>query len=136
MPRAKKTLSGEAALPAQAMKGGPYGSGERALESQRRTPMPDRQVAPASTPGGPAPSPGGQGGPDRAAALQEAMQMASPPSVLATPTERPKEDVTTGMTGRSAMPQTNEAYYELKALVQRYPYPDLVNLLNIVEQEM
>lgn len=134
MPRGKKTLTGESALPAQAMKGGPYGEGERALESQRRTPMPNRQAGLAPAPAGGAPAPAGGGDPN--AALARAMEMMAPSSMIDAPTDRPDEPVNQGLSTQRPMPQANESYYELKALVKQYPYPDLINLLARVESEM
>jgi hypothetical protein len=68
--------------------------------------------------------------------VQAAMAMAAPTSAIDAPTERPDEPVTQGLFDRAPLPQGNEAYYELKALVKQYPYPDLVNLLARVEAEM
>lgn len=130
MPRAKKqTLSGDPALPAVAPKGVPYGEGERALESQRRAPMPNRQATNAIVPAG-----GGGGQAPAVDPRQAAMAMEAPTSMIDMPTERPDEAITEGMYGN--VPQPNEALYELKALVRQYPYPDLINLLARIDAEM
>lgn len=105
-------------------------------------------------PSGPPPVPGTGGGtpgggsagvgsptgppPDFEQALAAAQGMEPPQSVLETPTARPNEPVTTGL-GGALTPQgaaVNEGLYNLRALAQRYPYPDLLNLIARVEAEL
>jgi hypothetical protein len=104
-----KTLTGAPAQRPVAPRGQPYGEGERALESQRRTPVPS---GPPPVPGMTASAPGGgtggsgsaAGGPDPAllqqmrmqAALQAAGKM-KPPRSLYADTQRPSEPITAGM---------------------------------------
>jgi hypothetical protein len=112
----------------------PYGEGERALESQRRTPLPNNRAQLSLVQGGGgAPDEGGD-------ALAAAMEMMAPESAIAAPTERPQEPIVAGLGpgGQGARPTIapNEAYYELQALVRQYPYPDLIRLLGRVEAEM
>lgn len=144
MPRKGKrqTLSGDPALAAAPAVGVPYGEGERRLESQRRTPLPNvRARAEPPADALPAGGGGGPGGADaRMAAVQAAIGMAEPTSMLSAPTERPGEPLMAGIesSGDILRPAivTNEAYYELRALARRFPYPDLMRLLARVESEM
>lgn len=113
MPRKAKprrtTQNGAPAAPLTAPRGGPYGEGERALESQRRIPVPS---GPPPVPGasgagaarGPGPStpPTAVGGPglDPRLQMMAAMQAASrmrPPQSLYSPTQRPQEPITAGL---------------------------------------
>lgn len=110
--KARTTQTGAPAAPPRAMSGGPYGSGERALESQRRVPVPSGPPpAPGSTAPGPGPggAPSGGSGPSGAgpdprvvqqmrmqAALQAAGGMKPPTSIYAA-TQRPSEPITDGM---------------------------------------
>lgn len=91
------TLSG---APAQAPVGpvdSTYGEGERAIESQRRTPLPNYSGPPAASgPAGAGPStPPQQGGLE--AAMAAAAGMAPPTNALTSPTMRPGEPVTAGL---------------------------------------
>lgn len=136
MPRtAKRTQSGDKALPPRPPVGVPYGEGERALESQRRSPLPNRRAALAAVPTG---GGGAAGAATPDPTIAQAMEMLAPESQLSTPTARPTEPITQGLDGNAGRPtiQVNDAYYELKALVKRYPYPDLVRLLARVESEL
>lgn len=145
MPRKKNTtMSGAPAAPAAAPVGVPYGEGERALESQRRMPVPDFADA-----GGPTPPGGAEGGaagggeaPDRLAqVLQMARdQIAPSQQALSTPSNRPQEPVTQGLPGSSRPlpvdPITNAALYELRAIAKRTGYPEFLQLLARAEAEM
>jgi hypothetical protein len=144
MPRGKKTLSGAPASAPTTPVGVPYGEGERRIEAQRRMPVPDFAG------GGSAPTTGGTGGggaagdvggADRfAQALEAARQMAPPEGLLAAPTQRPMEPLQAGLPGSANPvppgPVTSDALYELRALVQRAPYPEFLQLLAWAEQEM
>lgn len=139
MPRkARSTTSGAPAQPAVAPKGQTYGSGEAALESQRRSPIPNvvAQQQAATSAGG-----GGGGGamtPDVMAQVQDYVQaMGGGRSVLAQPTARPNEPVQQplGPTQNFKRPQVNEGIYELRALAAKFPYPDLLAFLDRVERE-
>jgi hypothetical protein len=55
--------------------------------------------------------------------------MSPPTSVLAEPTQRPNEALMTGAGQQTAMPQPDQALYELRALAQRYRYPDFVRFV-------
>lgn len=140
MPRKGKTLSGAPAGGAKMPVDSTYGEGEAALESQRRMPVPDfAKTGPGGTGGRPSEGggapPSGAGGPDpRAAALEAARAMAPPTSVLSGPTERPTELLTKGLPPRSRV-QPDEALIELRAIAQRYPYPDLIALLERASRE-
>lgn len=139
MPRkAKATLSGAPGQPARALKGQPYGEGERAIESQRRMPVPDFATgnAPVPSPGGGAPAGGGQDAGALMAAMQAAQQMAPPTSALTAPTERPDENIMTAP-GGSGLPRplANEGLLELRALARRFPYPELLDLIARAELE-
>jgi hypothetical protein len=111
-----------------------YGEGERALESQRRMPVPDR-AGPAEAMGG---GGGGGGQPDIAAALAQAQAMAPPAPITSQPSARPGEDLTAGMPSSGApidqRPMVNEALYELRAAYQLHPYPDLLKFLERIER--
>lgn len=107
MPRKSKTktLSGQPGQTPVAPRGGPYGAGERALESQRRAPIPDYAAsASGSTPGLSPGSPGVESAlPPQAPGdrLQQAMmtaqQMAPPQNMLTMPSQRPSEPLTAGL---------------------------------------
>lgn len=103
MPRkARRTISGAPAGAPKPPVNATYGDGERALEAQRRTPVPDYSGGPA---GAAAPSPGA--GPGAApptapgdrlqAALAAARGMAPPQNLLTQPTQRPNEPLTSGL---------------------------------------
>lgn len=137
MPRkARRTISGEPGQPARTPVDAVYGEGERALESQRRMPVPDRSGPAAEMTGG-----GGASGPPATAypqALDALRQMAPPEPVLSTPTKRPGEDISRGMGGPNhpiePKAQVNEALYELRALYQMHPYPDFLAWLERIER--
>jgi hypothetical protein len=115
MPRKAKrsgtTQTGAPAAAPTALRGQPYGEGERALESQRRTPVPSGpppapgMTAPSGAPGGQAGGSGSStGGPDprllQQMRMQAAMQAAGrmkPPTSLYAETQRPSEPITAGM---------------------------------------
>ena len=141
MPRKPRpTLSGAPGQAAVAPKGQTYGEGERALESQRRMPVPDFAQQPqAALPSG---APAGGGG--RAEALQAALAAAQGldlgGSAIATPTQRPGEPVTQPLSalsgsGAGKRPMPNPAIYELRAVAQMFPYPGLLDFLAQVERE-
>lgn len=143
MPRAKKTLTGAKAAPATPPVGVPYGEGERALESQRRMPVPDF----AET-GGSAPTTGGTGSgasagaappADRfAQAIEAARAMAPSDSLLAQPTQRPNESVLAGTmpTVTPERPEFNEALFDLRALARLYlEYKGLARLVALAEEQ-
>jgi len=105
MPRRarRRTLTGQEAQPVAVPRGTTYGQGERDMESQRRTPLPDYAASGSQAVPNPGPTTsGGPGSPappseDRlAAAVQAASQMA-PPQQLNAPTRRPNEPLTAGM---------------------------------------
>lgn len=138
MPRARKTLTGAPGQPAVAPKGGTYGTGEAALESQRRMPLP---AGPAPTPGGGAP-PAATGAPppppDDTAALAAAQAMPPAQSLLDMPTTRPGEPVYAGADNGNMPTQMinpDPALFELRALAQRFPYPDLLRFLQRAQNE-
>lgn len=137
MPRGRKTQSGAPAQPIQAPTSSmTYGEGEAALESQRRTPVPDFASSP--TPGPMAsPQGGGQaagGAPDLMAALQAAQAMEAPTSVMKDPTSRPGEPVTTPGP-QFARPTPNQGLMELRAVAAKFPYPDLLDLIEMANRE-
>lgn len=93
-----QTLSGEQAQTPRTPVDAPYGEGERAIESQRRTPLPNYSAEPTN------PGPAGAAGPpalapaDRLqAALMAAKGMAPPENILTQPTQRPNEPITSGL---------------------------------------
>jgi len=139
MPRkAKSTMGGDRGSPARAPAGVPYGEGERALESQRRMPVPDTKGQ------NPVPSGGGGGGTSGApadadpfaAAMQMAQQMAPPTGMLAGETTRPNEPLMTGMGTTPTGPTFDDGLMELRALARQYPYPELLQLLSAAELEL
>lgn len=135
MPRkARRTMSGEPGQAATTPVDAVYGEGERALESQRRMPVPDK-AGPADEIGG---GGGGRPAPTAAQALAAAQNMAPPEPVMAMPTARPGEDITAGMTGTpnpvDSRPVVNQALYELRALYQLNPYPDFLRFLERIER--
>lgn len=146
MPRAKKrTLSGAPGGGAVAPAGVPYGEGERALESQRRMPVPDFA-------GGSAPATGGTGGgvavgggatppADRfAQAVAAAQGMAPPEGLLSQPTQRPLEPLQAGMAPTSQTaggPALNDALFDLRALAKANPeYKGLLRLIALAEDQV
>jgi hypothetical protein len=101
MPRKakRKTLSGVPGAPPTPPVDVPYGEGERALESQRRTPVPDYSATAAE---GAPPAGAGSAVPGAPAgglemALQAAQGMAPPTNLLTAPTARPNEPLTAGL---------------------------------------
>jgi hypothetical protein len=138
MPRkTKRTMSGEPGQPARTPVGAVYGEGERALESQRRMPVPDRAGPAAEIGGGGGESSGGAPA-TFANALAQAQAMAPPEPVMGAPTRRPGEDLTRGMAGGEApigpRPIVNEALYELRAIAQQHPYADFMAWLERIER--
>jgi len=139
MPRAR-TQSGAPASPPRPPVGVPYGEGERALEAQRRTPVPaGPPSAPGAAGGGAA---GGEAAPtDRfAQAVAAAQEMAPPEGVLGQPTRRPAEPVQTGlMPGQIAHqgPEFQDALFDLRAIAAEYPeYRGLQRLIALAEDQV
>lgn len=110
MPRARKTQSGERALPIQSVPGRRYGEGVASAELQRAMPTPARAASvspampaipaetPAPAPVAPAEAPAVAVDPAQQFAAQlAAAKGVSGAGLLAQPTERPNEPVTTGM---------------------------------------
>ena len=146
MPRKAKTLSGAPAAPARMPVDTTYGEGERALESQRRTPVPEfaqpGSTAPTTGAGGAAAGGGGASVPASrdAQALMAAQAMAAPEGDMMAPTTRPLEPVQLGMgTTRGAVPmgtQFSDALFDLRALYAQYPeYRGLGRLIALMEDE-
>lgn len=95
-----RTLSGAPAGAPKPPVNATYGDGERALEAQRRTPVPDYSGGPT---GVASPPPGASGAATPApgdrlqAALAAAQAMAPPRNLLTQPTQRPGEPITAGL---------------------------------------
>lgn len=148
MPRKQqRTLSGAPASPPRMPVNTTYGEGERALESQRRTPVPD--VASRGT-GGPAPPAGGteggaaggqNGTADRFAQILAAAQgMAPPEGTLSAPSQRPLEPLQAGMgSGAGAIPagtEFSDALFDLRAMAAQYPeYRGLLRMIALAEEQ-
>lgn len=140
MPRkARRTQSGAPAGGAVMPVDSTYGEGEAALEAQRRMPVPDfakgggSAIPVAPSGGSPAPGGGGSAAPmDMALAAAQGMQM--PPSVSA-PTSRPLENLQTGLGTQGQRVLPNESLFELRAIAQRFPYPDLLRMIERIERE-
>lgn len=145
MPRGKKTLSGAPASAPTTPVGVPYGEGERRVEAQRR--MPVRDFAG----GGSAPTTGGAGAGGGAAgggeatdrfaqALAAAQEMAPPEGLMTTPTQRPMEPLQAGLPGSQSQvppgPVTSDALYQLRAMAQRAPFPEFLDLLAWAENQL
>lgn len=143
MPRKGKgnrTLTGAQGQGAKAPVGVPYGEGERALESQRRMPVPSGPPpvpggGQGGTTGGPSAGAPSGGPPDLGMALAAAQGMRPPESAMDAPTARPGEPLVTGMEPTSRpLPAVNEGLYNLRAIYQRAPNEDLRKLIEYIER--
>lgn len=143
MPRKSKTLSGAPASAPTTPVDTTYGEGERALEAQRRTPVPDFAsggTAPAS-PGAGGEAAGGGGNVDRfAQAVEAARAMAEPEGMLSAPSQRPMEPLMQGMGAgpgpKPAAVEFNEALFHLRAAYAQHPeYRGLARLIALAEEQ-
>lgn len=139
MPRKskRKTLSG---VPGQAPAppvDAPYGEGERAIESQRRTPLPDYSgPPPVPAPAGAEPAAGLAPADRLQQALAAAQGMAPPTNILTTPTQRPDEPLTAGLrTGAGPGPEVlssgDRAVRTLRMLAEVTADPSFANLAEL-----
>jgi len=99
MPRSskRKTLSGAPASAPVPPADVPYGEGERSLESQRRTPVPDYSATAANAPTGAGPAASSAPVDRLGMAMEAARGMAPPTNLLTQPTTRPNEPITAGL---------------------------------------
>jgi hypothetical protein len=67
--------------------------------------------------------------------MQAAGAMSLGGSVINTPSLRPNEQITTGMDGQLPQPDIDPGLWELKALAQRFGYPDLIRFVQRREME-
>ena len=138
MPRkSRRTMSGDAGAPAATPVDVPYGEGERAIESQRRTPVPvtKGQNLPA-VPGGGGGGTSGAPADRMSEAIQMAQAMAPGDNLAQMPTGRPAEPLMTGAGSVQPGPTFDDGLMELRALARAYPYPDLLQLLSDAELEL
>jgi hypothetical protein len=118
----------------------PYGEGERAIESQRRTPLPNYSAEPTN------PGPAGASGPppmapaDRLqAALMAAKGMAPPTNLLTEPTQRPQEPITSGLNigpgpGTEVLASGDRAVRTLRMLAEVTADAGFANLAELAAQ--
>jgi hypothetical protein len=126
---------------------GVYGTGERALEAQRRMPVPD--LAPqasglAAAPTGPsmggaAPAPGPTSPADRLTAAMALLGRMSPGRSLEAPSERPGEPLTAGMAlgpgpGPEVLRPGDRATQSLRMLASFSDDPGLAELADLAER--
>lgn len=135
------TLSGRAGQPAVPPVNSVYGEGERALESQRRMPVPDMTgpgLAQAATnaPSGGAPTMDPRGRMAMAMALMGRMQAPQP---LDAPTERPDQPLTAGLVqgpgvGPEVLRPGDRATRTLRMLADYADDPALTELADLAQR--
>lgn len=142
MPRKRKTASGAPAATPVPPVDAPYGEGERAIESQRRTPIPDYSgPAGATVPAGAGATPPAPQSPadQLQAALMAAKGMAPPTNLLTTPTQRPNEPVTAGLNlgagpGPEVLSTGDRAVRTLRMLAEVTADPSFAQLAELAAQ--
>lgn len=140
-PGSKRTQSGAPAATPAPMVNAPYGEGERAIESQRRTPVPDysQGTAAAGPPGAPPSAPAPAPGDRLQAALLAAKGMAPPTNLLTMPTQRPGEPITSGLRigagpGPEVLHSGDRAVRTLRMLAEVTADPSFANLAELAAQ--